>query len=81
MADPRSCGALMNGIIRQLFYEENEFTNDVLHKQIFPDMHEDEFNSLLNKYKGIVKVCREIPIYRPSKTLPHFKVHSTFCYI
>ena len=64
MTDPRNCGALMNGLIRQLFYGDKEITSEFLQNEIFPNLKEDDFNILQNKYKGLLKV-RILLCYRP----------------
>ena len=56
MDDSKNIGALVNGLIRQQFFADQDITNEFLKNEIFPNMDSQEFTLLHNKYKGILKV-------------------------
>ena len=54
--DAKNTLALLNGLARQYYYGHKDITNEFLKNEIFPDMQEDEFNSLVLKCSQILKV-------------------------
>ncbi|KAK3093100.1 hypothetical protein FSP39_011050 [Pinctada imbricata] len=47
--------ALLNGLARRSYYNEGEYTDEVLHDQIYPDMPAEEFSSLIQKSSTTLK--------------------------
>ena len=58
MADggSKSLLGLLNGIARHDFYGDDELSDDVLKQELYTEMPEQEFSSLIHKCRGIVKV-------------------------
>ena len=48
--------ALLNGIAKRSYYGEAEITDELLKSELFPNNSDDEFNALLTRANGIVKV-------------------------
>lgn len=57
MADEtKNLVALLNGITKRTYYGEEEITNEFLKSEIYPNMPDDEFNSLISKCASLLKV-------------------------
>ncbi|XP_033105344.1 COMM domain-containing protein 1-like [Anneissia japonica] len=46
---------LLNGIAKRQYYGNEEFTDDFLKSELFPESSEDEFQSVLRKFKNLLK--------------------------
>jgi len=56
MADTRkSLLALLNGIARHDYYAESELTDQLLKEQLYPTLPDEEFTSLTQKARSIIK--------------------------
>ncbi|GFR97969.1 COMM domain-containing protein 1-like [Elysia marginata] len=56
MADDAKCFvALLNGLSKQIYFQNAEFTDIILKEQIYPDISDDEFNRLKSKTIGLLK--------------------------
>ena len=54
--DTKNLLALLNGLARRSYYNEPEYTNEVLHEQIYPNLSQEEFNTVALKSTNILKV-------------------------
>ena len=55
--DAKSFLALMNGLTRKKYYGQSEITDEFLKEQIYPHLSQEEFDHLLTRSRGLVKVC------------------------
>ncbi|KAM4692983.1 COMM domain-containing protein 1 [Discoglossus pictus] len=51
----RALSGLLNGIAQSKYYGNAEITEELLKRELYPDMSPDEFRALLEKMTGIVK--------------------------
>lgn len=54
--DTKSLIALLNGITKRTYYGEEEITNEFLKSEIYPDLPDEEFSSLVGKCSSLLKV-------------------------
>lgn len=47
--------ALLNGIARRDYFGESEITNEFLHQELFADLEEEQFQSMLKKYETLMR--------------------------
>ena len=47
--------ALLNGIARRDYFGELEITNEFLHQELFADLEEEQFQSMLKKYETLMR--------------------------
>lgn len=47
--------ALLNGIVKRDYYGDVDISNDFLKEQLFPDLSDDDFQSVLTQYEMILK--------------------------
>ena len=55
--DAKSFLALMNGLARKNYYGQSEITDEFLKEQIYPNLSQEEFDHLLTRCRGLLKVC------------------------
>ena len=55
--DAKSLLALMNGLARKTYYGQSEITDEFLKEQIYPNLSQEEFDHLLTRCRGLLKVC------------------------
>ncbi|XP_062866197.1 COMM domain-containing protein 1 [Trichomycterus rosablanca] len=58
MAEPdavKSLSALLNGIAQIVYYYKSEMTEELLKEEIYPDMPQEEFRSLFERMRGLLK--------------------------
>lgn len=55
MGDNKSSLGLLNGIAKRDYYNEAGITNEFLHEQLYPDLPEEEFTTLLGKYESLLR--------------------------
>ena len=55
-ANTKNISALLTGLAKRNYYNEAEYTDDFLKSQIFPDLSDDEYASLLKRCSTYVKV-------------------------
>ncbi|XP_041108937.1 COMM domain-containing protein 1 isoform X1 [Polyodon spathula] len=46
---------LLNGIAQNTYYKNTEITEEMLKNELYPDISQEEFHSLLEKMKGVLK--------------------------
>ncbi|XP_066517730.1 COMM domain-containing protein 1 [Hoplias malabaricus] len=51
----KSLGALLNGIAQKVYYNNAEITEELLKSEVYPDMPQDDFHSLHEKMRGVLK--------------------------
>ncbi len=56
MADDRTFLGLLNGIARHDYYKEDEITDEFLKNELYSEMPQSEFENLVQKSRGLVKV-------------------------
>lgn len=54
--DSKNLLALLNGIAKRTYYNETEYTDEFLKSQIYPDISDDDFQAIVSKFMGLVKV-------------------------
>nr|XP_022330295.1 COMM domain-containing protein 1-like [Crassostrea virginica] len=54
-ANTKNISALLTGLAKRNYYNEFEYTDDFLKSQIFPDLSDDEYASLLKRCSTYVK--------------------------
>lgn len=55
-ADSKSLSGLLNGITQRVYYNNTDITQQLLKDELYPDLTEEEFNSLHEKMRGVLKV-------------------------
>ena len=56
MSEDRNLLGLLNGIARHDYYKEYEITNEFLKNELYPDMADPDFEALVHKTRGLLKV-------------------------
>ena len=56
MSEDRNLLGLLNGVARHDYYKEDEITDEFLKNELYPDMGETEFETLVHKTRGLLKV-------------------------
>lgn len=57
MADDAKCFlGLLNGLTKRIYYGNDEFSDEFLKNEIYPDIPDEEFRKLVTKCMGIIKV-------------------------
>lgn len=57
MADDAKCFlGLLNSLTKRIYYGNEEFSDEFLKNEIYPDTPEEEFRKLVTKCRGIIKV-------------------------
>ncbi|XP_066925761.1 COMM domain-containing protein 1-like [Clytia hemisphaerica] len=51
----KSVFGLLNGLAKRLYYGENNITDEFLQTQLYPDLNQEEFNTILLKFEQILK--------------------------
>ena len=46
---------LLNGIAKRDYYDETDITDDFLYQELFSEMEQANFNTLLNRFQNLVK--------------------------
>ncbi|XP_071963676.1 COMM domain-containing protein 1-like [Antedon mediterranea] len=46
---------LLNGIAKRQYYGNKEFTDEFIKSELFPELSDDEFQSVLRKFKSLLK--------------------------
>ena len=54
--DPKTFLALLNGIAKRTYYGESDITDELLKSELYDAISPEEFNLLLNRATGIIKV-------------------------
>lgn len=52
----KSLNGLLNGIAQKVYYNKSEITEDLLKNELYPELSQEEFHTLHEKMKGLVKV-------------------------
>ncbi|XP_062244399.1 COMM domain-containing protein 1 [Platichthys flesus] len=56
MADAaKALSGLLSGIAQNVYYEKEEMTEDLLRRELFPDLSEEQFRLLFDKMRGLLK--------------------------
>ncbi|XP_069090303.1 COMM domain-containing protein 1 isoform X1 [Pleurodeles waltl] len=55
LENTKSLSALLNGIAQCTFYRNPDITEELLHRELYPEMPEQDFHSLLEKMRGLLK--------------------------
>ena len=59
--DPKLFLGLLNGVAKRTYYGEADITDELLKSELFSNLSDDEFNALLSRATGIIKVhCQKI---------------------
>ena len=53
----RSLLGLLNGVVRHGYYDDKDITMEFLKSELYSNTSDEEFNLLVSKAKGILKVC------------------------
>ena len=56
MSEDRNLLGLLNGIARHDYYKEEEITDEFLKGELYPEMPDPEFEALVQKARGMIKV-------------------------
>lgn len=56
----KSLSGLLNGIAQMVYYNKSEITEDLLKNELYAEMPQEEFKSLYEKMKGLIKVGKNI---------------------
>lgn len=54
----KSLSGLLNGIAQSRYYGNSEINEELLKRELYPDLPLDEFRALHDKMQGIIKVQR-----------------------
>ena len=54
--DPKTFLALLNGITKRTYYGESDITDELLKSELYSSISSEEFDVLLNRATGIIKV-------------------------
>ena len=54
--DTKNLVALLNGITKRSYFEGEELTNDFLKSELYPDLPDEEFTTLVAKCTSLLKV-------------------------
>lgn len=81
MADEtKTLVALLNGITKRTYYGEEEITNEFLKSEIYPNMSDDEFNSLIAKCASLLKVNTKHHLYNGHTPIIVYAYLYNHCY-
>lgn len=56
-ANAKNISALLTGLAKRNYYNEPEYTDDFLKNQIFPDLSDEDYATLLKRCSNYMKVC------------------------
>ncbi|XP_061584879.1 COMM domain-containing protein 1 [Cololabis saira] len=51
----KALGGLLNGIAQQVYYNNSDITEELLKSELYPEAAPEDFRSLLEKMKGLLK--------------------------
>ncbi|CAL9701036.1 unnamed protein product [Knipowitschia caucasica] len=51
----KSLSGLLNGITKQVYYNNPDITEELLKNELYPEVSQDEFSALLEKMRGLLK--------------------------
>lgn len=52
----KSLSGLLNGIAQKVYYDKREITEQLLKRELFPELPQDEFTALHDKMAALLKV-------------------------
>uniref|UniRef100_A0A3B4WQL7 COMMD1 N-terminal domain-containing protein n=2 Tax=Seriola lalandi dorsalis TaxID=1841481 RepID=A0A3B4WQL7_SERLL len=52
----KSLSGLLNGIAQKVYYNNSEITEQLLKRELFPELPQDAFTALHDKMRGLIKV-------------------------
>ena len=52
----KSLSALLIGLAKLYYYNDNVTTNDMLHKELYPNLQPQEYDKLVHALRGLMKV-------------------------
>jgi hypothetical protein len=55
VAADKNVVGLLNGLARRQFFGESEITDSFLHGELFPDLSDEEFETMLGKYELLLR--------------------------